>query len=227
METAHATSADILSAANAELSLRSLWIVAAICAFAVAGSFWRMRGGFGPQNLRAIGIVFVGSLVAILSLSRLNDLSTSMGIFGTIAGYLFGSQREKEGDKEVNTGIQASGATIGAGSKVAGRDINEVLNQVSGDIAELKDSVVHMASGTSSKRANEYLFVSHYDEDGEPISGIADDIGKLSSEGWSLISICNSYEHRGLVAVFSRSDEALIDTITAKVFHGLEMTQLY
>ena len=56
----------------------------------IGGIFWRMRGGFGPFNLRAVGIVFVGTTTSLLALHDSGSLTAGMGILGAIAGYLFG-----------------------------------------------------------------------------------------------------------------------------------------
>lgn len=56
----------------------------------MAGVFWRMQGGFGPFNLRAVGIVLVATLAALLALKDTSSLTAAMGILGAIAGYLFG-----------------------------------------------------------------------------------------------------------------------------------------
>ncbi len=52
----------------------------------------KMKEGLGPFNLRAIGLTLIASLVAILSLADIDTskLSAAYGIFGAIAGYLFG-----------------------------------------------------------------------------------------------------------------------------------------
>lgn len=66
------------------------WIIATLGCVTLVGVFWRMRGGFGPFNLRAVGIVFVGTLAALLSLKDESSRTACMGILGAIAGYLFG-----------------------------------------------------------------------------------------------------------------------------------------
>ena len=67
-----------------------MWIVAAIGFVTIVGVFWRMQGGFGPFNLRTIGIVFVGTLSALLAVKDSGSLTAAMGILGAIIGYLFG-----------------------------------------------------------------------------------------------------------------------------------------
>jgi hypothetical protein len=71
------------------------WIIAALGALTLIGIFVRMKEGFGPFTLRAVGIVFVGTLSALLALKDAGSLSAAMGILGAIAGYLFGIKESK------------------------------------------------------------------------------------------------------------------------------------
>jgi hypothetical protein len=61
-----------------------------MCAFTLMGVFWRMKPGFGPNNLQAVGIVLVAFLASVLSILRPDGFNAAMGIYGAIAGYLFG-----------------------------------------------------------------------------------------------------------------------------------------
>ena len=56
---------------------------------ALFGVFLKMRRGIGPQNLKAIGIVFVAVLVSLLAIADAGTES-ALGILGAIVGYLFG-----------------------------------------------------------------------------------------------------------------------------------------
>ncbi|HKZ52794.1 MAG TPA: hypothetical protein VJ085_05895 [Candidatus Acidoferrales bacterium] len=76
-----------------------IWIFAGMGTIALIGVFWRMSKGFGPFNLRAVGIVLVGTFSALLALRDSQSLTAAMGILGAIAGYLFGIR-----DKDKPTG---------------------------------------------------------------------------------------------------------------------------
>ena len=67
-----------------------MWIIAAIGTVGLVGVFWRMNQGFGPFNLRAVGIVMVATFAALLATREGGSLTAAMGILGAIAGYLFG-----------------------------------------------------------------------------------------------------------------------------------------
>ncbi len=64
--------------------------IAVIGAGTLFGVFYRMRPGFGPFNLRAVGIVLVATLAALLALKGADSLTAAIGLLGAIAGYLFG-----------------------------------------------------------------------------------------------------------------------------------------
>jgi len=72
-----------------------LWIIAMLGAIALVGVFVRMERGFGPFNLRAVGIVFIGTVSALLALKDASSLTAAMGILGAIVGYLFGIKDPK------------------------------------------------------------------------------------------------------------------------------------
>lgn len=60
----------------------------------MGGVIFRMKNGFGPFNLRAVGLIFVGTIAALLGLKDSTSLNAAMGILGAIAGYLFGIKDE-------------------------------------------------------------------------------------------------------------------------------------
>ena len=64
-------------------------LVGVLGTVALFGVFLKMRRGIGPQNLKAIGIVFVAVLVSLLAISG-SASESALGILGAIVGYLFG-----------------------------------------------------------------------------------------------------------------------------------------
>lgn len=71
------------------------WIIAGLGAIALIGVFSRMQGGFGPFNVRIVGIVLIAVFAALLATTDSSALTAAMGIFGAIAGYLFGIKDSK------------------------------------------------------------------------------------------------------------------------------------
>ena len=67
-----------------------IWIIAAFGLITLVGSLIKMKPGFGPFNLRVIGIILVGTFATLLALKNSESLTAAMGILGAIAGYLFG-----------------------------------------------------------------------------------------------------------------------------------------
>jgi len=65
-------------------------IIAALGALTMGGVLWKMERGFGPFNLRAVGIVLVATFAALLGMRDGSAMAAAMGILGGIAGYLFG-----------------------------------------------------------------------------------------------------------------------------------------
>ena len=71
------------------------WMVMGFGTIALIGVFSRMKPGFGPFTLRAVGIVVVATFAALLALQGTTALTGAMGILGAIAGYLFGIKDPK------------------------------------------------------------------------------------------------------------------------------------
>lgn len=67
-----------------------IWIISAFGLVALIGVFIKMKPGFGPFNLRVVGIILVGTFATLLALAGNQSMTAAMGILGAIAGYLFG-----------------------------------------------------------------------------------------------------------------------------------------
>lgn len=124
-----------------------LWIVAALAGGSLIGVFWRMSGGFGPMNLRAVGIVLIAALASVLAVGKAETITAAMGILGTIAGYLFGakSTKSEEASASVHSSVNAKNTNYGDNAKVAGRDINETVNKIEkmlGDVQSMTNATV-------------------------------------------------------------------------------------
>ena len=63
-----------------------MWIIAGFGGLSLGGVFWKMTKGFGPFNLRAVGIIVVATFSALLALREGGSLTAAMGILGAIAG---------------------------------------------------------------------------------------------------------------------------------------------
>ncbi|MBC2658281.1 MULTISPECIES: hypothetical protein [unclassified Pseudomonas] len=72
-----------------------VWIIAVIGGGTLIGVFCKMKDGFGPMNLRVVGIVLVAVLTSLLAVLKDDGFTAAIGVLGAIAGYLFGSQTDK------------------------------------------------------------------------------------------------------------------------------------
>ena len=74
-----------------------VWIISALGPIALIGVFARMSKGFGPFNLRAVGIVLIATFASLLALKDGGSLTAAMGLLGAIVGYLFGIKDKVNG----------------------------------------------------------------------------------------------------------------------------------
>lgn len=77
----------------------NLCILAVVLLFGAAtsvASFWRMRGGFGPYNLRAAMLPLVVTLTVLLALVDKASDDAAIGILGATVGYLFGLKESRK-----------------------------------------------------------------------------------------------------------------------------------
>lgn len=75
---------------NVTLDIVLLVLVSLFGGGTLIAVFKRMKGGFGPYNLRAVGLVLIATLAALLAVKGPSAMSAGMGILGVIVGYLFG-----------------------------------------------------------------------------------------------------------------------------------------
>jgi hypothetical protein len=79
---------------EATLSIALLALIGIFGGGTLIAVFRRMKGGFGPYNLRAVGLVLIATFAALLAVKDPSAMSAGMGILGAIAGYLFGMVTE-------------------------------------------------------------------------------------------------------------------------------------
>lgn len=77
------------------MAQQMIWIIAAFGAVALIGAYLKMKPGFGPFNLRVVGIILVGTFATLLALQGGESITAAMGILGAIIGYLFGIKDSK------------------------------------------------------------------------------------------------------------------------------------
>ena len=135
---------------------QALWIIAILGAGTLFGTFAKMKGGFGPVNLRVVGIVLIAVLASLLAVAKSDNLTAAMGLLGAIAGYLFGTKAKEKAPSEGFTGVSADSAQFGDNARVAGRDINETVHKIEkmlGDMQNVSNATVENLQ-VLSDRAN-------------------------------------------------------------------------
>jgi len=75
---------------NFTLAISGVLIVGLVT---VIGVFKNMKEGFGPFNLKVLGIVLIATFTTVLGLADISKMTAATGILGAIAGYLFGLSR--------------------------------------------------------------------------------------------------------------------------------------
>lgn len=77
-------------------TLIGLIIIALITVIALIGIFYKMKDGFGPFNLKVLGLTLVVGTSSIIVLTDIptDKLTAVFSIIGAIAGYLFGLKKE-------------------------------------------------------------------------------------------------------------------------------------
>ena len=76
-----------------------VYIVAGLAALAMIGVLVKSKPGWGPNSIRAFGLVFVVPLALIVGLVHKEYLSAAIGFIGAVVGYLFGQKSNGLEDK--------------------------------------------------------------------------------------------------------------------------------
>ena len=214
----------------------TLWIISILAAGTIFGVFCKMNSGFGPMNLRVVGIVLVAFLSSILAISNPDTLNAAMGILGAIAGYLFGTKEKEKKTKEVSSG-EVTDSTFGDNAKIAGRDINETITNIQGKLDSLGD-IISKESAKMDKmilyqqrnqtESYEYLLNTIYERQ---LSGcqlaISRVIKEWESQGWQLMGLTSDYQGvDGIFLLFKRPSTSSIGSSSLRIYHGSGMSDV-
>jgi hypothetical protein len=74
-------------------------IVALLGAGSLLGFFLTKKLGWGPYNLKVVGLILVATFATILAVAQQGHDAAAIGILGTVAGYLFGTKIDGDTDK--------------------------------------------------------------------------------------------------------------------------------
>lgn len=212
----------------------ALWFVAFIGTGSLVGVFWKMKSGFGLFNLRAVGLVLIAVMAALLAIAKTDNLNAAMGILGAIAGYLFGAKADADTSHINKSSVDASGANFGDNTRVAGRDINETVNNISARVQELgkilsQESVkIDRLIASNESRVShpaEYLINTIY-ERGLDRAGSSMDkvIARWESEGWRFMGLSSDYQGMdGVFLLFKRPSKE--GRTNVHIYHGADSTE--
>ncbi|MFZ5953630.1 MAG: hypothetical protein ACOYT8_00855 [Candidatus Dependentiae bacterium] len=197
------------------------------------------------KNILIFSSLFLFIVVLVFHLfSRENWTADLLKV---IVGILIGlsstiSTNKKETENESSANV--NGSNFGDNTKIAGRDINEIIEEMYNEVGEIKDSVINQYSNTSKivgkqsdlfDQVAEYLFYTSFLIDGEPIENSAKIIQELQLDNWSLFSVASSYINKdGIVLVFNRirepkNDDELIPgtkKYKTRIYHGIEQRKI-
>ena len=70
------------------MSDKVFWVISGIGVLTLLGVFYRMKAGFGPFNLRVVGLVLITIFAALLALTSEQGLNAGTTLLGAIVGYL-------------------------------------------------------------------------------------------------------------------------------------------
>jgi hypothetical protein len=162
-----------------------------------------------------------------------------------IAGIVVGASTAGGGMKGSGQsgGLGVSKASFGDNARLAGRDINEMIESMHGDIAEIKNSVINQFSkvttalgegDTLQESVAEFLFYTSFPSEGEPVNDAAKAARTLQESGWMLFSTSSGYvAGDGLVLVFRRirpprQDDQRLPSggYRVRIYHGLNNIEM-
>jgi hypothetical protein len=135
------------------------------------------------------------------------------------------SAPEGSGDQ---SSVDAKGATFGDAAKIAGRDINETIERLHSDVANIKDAVIHqnqtVASVLGLDQGADLLLNTIYERDPVQVSAAIESVAQhWQGEGWTLRHFSSDYQGMdGIYLVFSRPNLSGRPTVTFA--HSSKMT---
>lgn len=211
----------------------ALWIISILGAGTLFGVFWKMKGGFGPFNLRVVGIVLIAILATLLGIVKDDQITAAIGILGAIAGYLFGSK----GESGNTSSADASGATFGDNAKLAGRDINETISNIQAKVDNLQEVLRNSQSTlkvvasnlSNSKQHNRFsylintIYSRQLEETGRELNEV---IRRWENGGWQLISLSSDFQGMdGIFLLFQKAEQPGEEKI--QIFHGIRSEKIF
>jgi hypothetical protein len=180
-----------------------LYIISIFGAITLIGVFIKMKPGIGVYNLRAVGIILIATFSCLLALNEPKILSAAMGILGAIAGYLFGAVETK---KPESSSVSANESSFGDNTKMAGRDINETIENIEGSISKIENAIINQSeSNIGDVPVNDLLIHTIYQRGEKIQEALSKTINQRQSEGWLFSKFSSDYQGMdGIFLIFKK-----------------------
>lgn len=154
----------------------------------------KMNQGFGPQNLKTLGLITIAIFSALLGFLNDSSLQAAFGIFGAIAGYLFGSSSDESG---------SASSSKGNYNQIAGRDL---INNIEKQITELRHEIQQSGKNSFHIRV---LYKEVWKTKAE--RNIQDYVRKqiefMMKQGWNIVGITSDLNGADCITLlFSKND---------------------
>jgi len=201
---------------------------------------------FTEKNFLLLSAVILFCVMTVVHLFQKQEWTAD--ILKVIVGVLVGASAAyvsgKKPSSEDTGAIQIGSSQFGNHVKIAGRDINEIIEAMYNEVSEIRDSIINQYNkvtnileqfGEPEGQVVEYLFYTAFLTEGEPINEAAKVIRDLQSSGWHLFATTSSYiDQEGIVLIFRRTreprpdDEMIPGTgkYRVRVYHGRNAVEL-
>jgi hypothetical protein len=195
---------------------------------------------FAGKNFLLFAAIILFCVLTVVHLFQAQSwtadvLKVIVGIFvGVSAAY--SGDSGKEGKKRDNGhGVDIDSSRFGDHAKIAGRDINEIIENMQGDIAQIRDSVVNQYSAIETtladlapqeKQVLDYLVNTVYERGSDKMTAAMQEvINAWQSEGWEFTSFSSDYQGiDGALLLFTRPSRGEKSRIF--YYHGSQMEKI-
>jgi len=197
------------------------------------------------KNAIILSVILLFVILSIIHLFQpqtwtADVLKVVVGVLvGVASSYTNDEKKAKQNiDGDVISDISASG-TFGDNTKIAGRDINETIENMKSDISQIKDSIINQYTSIANsllKLPNErsgnldYLINTIYERfyqnnTAGMTKAVERVINHWQEEGWEFSSLTSDYSGiDGMVLLFTRPSSNQVSSIA--YYHGSQMERL-
>lgn len=197
---------------------------------------------FEGKNFLLVASLILFLVLSIVHLFQNQDwtadiLKVIVGVFvGVSAAFVSDSSKKSTGDGD---GVDISSSQLGDHAKIAGRDINETIENMQNDIAQIRDSVINQytkieetlgAAQPENEVIYDYIlntiYERFYQDDPYRITKVIQNvINRWQSEGWKFVNISSDYHGiDGMILFFVRPSRDGRSKVS--YYHGSQMENI-